>query len=70
MILFASYLRRLLRRRRAFRGAPPPPHGGPALARMVVEELALLLRSLTGRASAAVSRKVGQARLWRREPNP
>ncbi|MDP9072221.1 MAG: hypothetical protein M3N68_13260 [Actinomycetota bacterium] len=48
MILFAAYLQRRLRRRRAARGVPPRPAGSPGLARMIFDEVVVLMRRLTG----------------------
>jgi hypothetical protein len=62
MIFFSAYLHRLLRRRRASRGVPTMPPGEPGLARLVGEEIAVLVRALAGRAIRVVRRKRGPAR--------
>ena len=62
MIFFSAYLHRLLGPRRASRGAPTVPPGEPGLARMVVEELAVLVSGLAGRAITVVRRKRGPGR--------
>ncbi len=70
MILLGAYLQRLLRRRRTARGVPTMPPGGPGLARLIVEELVVLIRRLARRAVTVVRRKRGPARVTNEQQRP